>query len=161
MAACAWFKKLLTFSKCLENAFITTGFNNWKNAKEKFKDYEKSHCHQEATLKLKASRGPSVVAIANSGYAKTQEWRRAMFLKQLSSLQLILRQGLPIRGHVDVTGNLYQLMKYRCEDVPQLCRWLENKDYQSPEIVNELINLMAKEVLHGSVSDINSVMFFP
>lgn len=84
-----------------------------------------------------------------------------MFLKQLSSLQLILRQGLPIRGHVDVTGNLYQLMKYRCEDVPQLRRWLENKDYQSPEIVNELINLMAKEVLRGLVSDINSVMFFP
>ena len=153
-------KKLLTFSKCLDNAFITTGFNNWKKAKEKFKDHEKSHCHQEATLKLKASRGPSVIAIANSGYAKTQEWRRTMFLKQLSSLKLLLRQGLPIRGHIDITGNLYQLMKCRCEDVPQLCRWLENKDYQSPEVVNELINLMAKEVLRGLVFDINSVRYF-
>ena len=111
-------------------------------------------------MKLKASRGPSVVAIANSGFSKTQEWRRAISLKQLSSLKLILRQGLAIRGQVDVTGNLYQLMKCRCEDVPPLYRWLENKDYQSTEIVNELINLMAKEVLHGLVSDINSVMYF-
>jgi len=73
-------------------------------------------------LKLKASRGPSVVAIASSGFAKTQEWRRAMFLKQLSSIKSILHQGLAIRGHVDVTGNRYQLMKCRCEDVPQLYR---------------------------------------
>jgi len=62
-----------------------------------------------------------------------------MFLKQLSSLKLLLRQGLSIRGHIDVTGNLYQLMKCRCEDVPQLGRWLENKDYRSPEVLNELI----------------------
>ena len=129
-------------------------------AKEKFKDHEKSHCPQEATLKLKVSRGPSVIAVANSGYAQTQEYRRAMFLKQLSSLQLILHQGLPIRGHVDVTRNLYQLMKCRCEDVPQFSRWLENKEYQSPEVVNELIKLIAKEVFHDLVSDINSVMFF-
>jgi len=38
-------KDLLTFSNCLNNVFITTGFNNWKKAKVKFKDYEKSHCH--------------------------------------------------------------------------------------------------------------------
>jgi len=63
-------KDLLTFSKCLNKAFITMGFNNWKKAKVKFKDHEKSYCHQEATLKLKASRGPSVIAIANSSYAK-------------------------------------------------------------------------------------------
>ena len=58
-------KKLFTFSKYLDNAFITTRFNNWKKAKENFKDQETSHCHQEATLKLKASREPSVIAIAN------------------------------------------------------------------------------------------------
>ena len=83
-----------------------------------------------------------------------------MFLKQLSLPKLLLRQGLPIRGHIDVTGNLYQPMKCRCEDVPQLCWSLENKDYQSPEIANELINSMAKEVLRGLVFDINSVRYF-
>lgn len=111
-------------------------------------------------MKLKASRGPSVVAVANSGYALTQERRRSLFLKQLTSLKLLLCQGLPIRGHVDVAGNLYQLMKCRSKDVPQLSQWLENKDYQSPEIVNELIKLMAKEVLRDLVSDINSVRFY-
>ena len=31
------YKELLTFSKCLDNAFITTGFNNWKKAKKSTK----------------------------------------------------------------------------------------------------------------------------
>ena len=41
----------LTFLKCAENAFISSGFNTWKNATKEFERHRKSACHQEAVLK--------------------------------------------------------------------------------------------------------------
>ena len=51
-----------------------------------------------------------------------------------------MHQGLAICGHCDSEGNLQQLMKSRAEDIPQFKQWIEQGKYQSPEIVNELIN---------------------
>ena len=58
-------------------------------------------------MKFNASKGPSVVEIANTELLKTQEIRRSMLLKQLSSLKFLLRQGLAIRGHLSIEVNLH------------------------------------------------------
>ena len=41
----------LTFSKCAENSFISSGFSMWKNATKAFEKHRRSACHQEAVLK--------------------------------------------------------------------------------------------------------------
>ena len=83
-----------------------------------------------------------------------------MFLKQLSSLQFLLRQGLAIRGHTDEESNLSQLLKLRCEDEKNLRSWLQEKKYGSPEIINECITLFASEVVNNILNEIRAAKYF-
>jgi hypothetical protein len=76
------------------------------------------------------------------------------FLKQLSSLKYLVRQGLAIRGHESMESNLIQMLKTRAEDVPELNQWIEDRRYISPDIVNELIEMMGNAILRSILQDI-------
>ena len=65
-----------------------------------------------------------------------------MLLKQLSSLRILLRQGLATRGHDKFDGDLEQLLQLRSEDDKDLKIWLKNSEYLSHDIVNECISLL-------------------
>lgn len=71
-----------------------------------------------------------------------QKIRRDMLLKQLSSLKYLLQQGLAVRGHDDMEGNLVQLLMLRSYDCPDLETWIRERKYFSPPILNEQIALM-------------------
>ena len=58
---------------------------------------------------------------------------------KLSSLKYLLRQGLPIHGHKESEGSL---LKLQSNDCPQLKEWLDDNQYLSHDMVNELIILM-------------------
>ena len=90
-----------------------------------------------------------------------KECHRFLFLKQLSSLKYLVRQGLAIRGHESMESNLIQMLKTRAEDVPELNQWIEDRRYISPDIVNELIEMMGNAVLRSILKDIkrNSGLF--
>ena len=75
----------------------------------------------------------------------------------MSSLKYLLKQGLAIRGHDDIEGNLLQLLAFRSEDCPELNSWLRDRKYFSPDILNEQIALMGRRVL----KDIRSATWFP
>ena len=122
-----------------------------------FREHEKSQCHREACMKYEASNKPSVVVLADRALKKEQDTRRTMLLKQLSSLRFLMRQGL---GHSDIEGNLHQIMRCRAEDIPKFHQWLEAGKYQSPEIVNEQIQLMAHCVLRSVLDDIRSQSYY-
>lgn len=85
---------------------------------------------------------PSIGAQLSENVRSEQERNRKMLMKQLSSLQYLLRQGLALRGHDESEGNLVQLLLLRSEDCASLKGWLEGKKYLSHEIVNEMICLM-------------------
>ena len=54
--------------------------------------------------------------ILSSTLAKEKADNRQCLLKVLSSLRFLVRQDSAIRGHDEKDGNLYQLLKLRCED---------------------------------------------
>ena len=82
-------------------------------------------------------------------------------MKQLHSLRFSLCQGLAVRGHSDTDeGNLYQLMKFQAVSSSQLQSWLRDKKYQSPEIVNDQIQLMSKHVLRSLLTNIKAEPFY-
>lgn len=81
-------------------------------------------------------------------------------MKQLSSLLFLLRQGLAIRGHEETDGNLFQLLKLRSQDDPQIMTWINNRKYYSPDILNEQIELMANSVLRAVLKEIHSADWF-
>ena len=151
----------ITFSKRGDASFILTGFCNWKKGKEKFRDHEMSQVHNEAVLKYESLSRPGVLEIANSALKKDQKERREMLMKQLHSLRFLMRQGLAVRGHSNTDeGNLYQLMKFQAVGFSQLQSWLIDKKYQSPEIVNEQIRLMSKQVLRSILINIKKQPFY-
>ena len=83
-----------------------------------------------------------------------------MFIKVLSSLQYLLRQGLAIRGHKDEESNLYRLLKLRCEDCQELSGWIARHQYMSHDIINELITLMGKSLLRDLLITIREAKWY-
>ena len=84
---------------------------------------------------------------------------RHCFLKILSNLRYLARQGLAIRGHGDETdSNFYQLLKLREQDDSRIQSWLTDK-YTSSDMQNEIIKLMALHVLRKVIASLHSVPF--
>ena len=100
-------------------AFTEDGFDNWKNALQKFREHEGSFLHRQALLSHQTSLKGSVASLLSASLRKEQAEHRPMLMNLLSSLKLLLRQGSAIRGHKE-EGNLYQVLKCRGEDVPGL-----------------------------------------
>ena len=75
----------------------------------------------------------------------------------LSSLKYLARQGLAIRGQETDTGNYYQLVKLRSNDVPELQAWLQKTtNFMSSDIQNEMLTLLANNVVHQLVETIRN-----
>ena len=68
----------------------------------------------------------------------------------------MLRQGLSIRNDHAGGSNLSVLL----ETVLEENNWVSDKKYQSPEIVNEMIEIMAHNVLRSLLSEISSRSWF-
>ena len=74
------------------------------------------------------------------------------------------KQGLPLRGHNEnaeaFQGNLYQLLLLQAEECPRMISWLQQRDYISPTITDEIVNSMGQMILRGILKDIKSVQWF-
>ena len=94
---------LLTFSKHYKAAFVDDGFQNLKKALQRFREHERSVMHKEAVLKLAAIESASggIDAQLNNQLERDQAYHRKMFMKLLTCIQYLARQGLPLRGHYE------------------------------------------------------------
>ena len=153
-------KGLITFSKKGKDTFVHTGFDNWKKAKEQFKEHEQCQVHMEVCMKLEFLHQPSIATRLSSQLLESQARRRKMLLKELSSIRYLARQGLAFRGHKENDGNLYQLLKLRADDVDGLELWLSDGQYLSHDIVNELLEMMAHQLLRGLLQVIREAEWF-
>ena len=153
-------KNLLCFARKGEDAFVSIGFNNWKKAHEKFTIHEQSDLHKEAILKIQLINQKGVDTLNNEQLFAAQRNHRKMLIKQLSSLKFLLRQGLAIRGHDEIESNLVQLLQLRSNDCSELNRWIRERKYMSPEIVNDQIKLIAHSVLTNIIADIRKANWF-
>ena len=52
-------------------------------------------------------------------------------MKQLSSLRCLACQGMSAPGKTDVESNLFQILKMRAEDIPELLDWIKRGKYVS------------------------------
>ncbi|KAJ8031222.1 hypothetical protein HOLleu_27883 [Holothuria leucospilota] len=100
----AYQQGLLDLANKKEDAFISTGFNNWKKVtglgKHKlgrFQEYEMSETHRFAAVQLKAQKQATVVAQVAEHKCKQQELNRRMLVKVFTSVRYLAHQGLPLR----------------------------------------------------------------
>ena len=84
-------------------------------------------------------------------------------LKVLSSIRFLARQGLPLCGDSDETNsNLHQLLVLRGEDYSAINHFLERQQlkYTAHEVQNELLSIMALQILRQIAAQIQSAVFF-
>src|SRR6218665_2600830 len=76
----------------------------------------------------------------------------------IQAIQLLVRQGLALRGHDEKEGNLRELLRYTGKRCPQLASWLSRPKnvtkFLSPTSQNEIIELMYRAVLNGLLEQI-------
>ena len=94
--------------------------------------------------------------------AREKEHNRKMFLKIISSIRFLSRQGMALRGdRNDENSNFLQLLQLKAEDDPGLLEWLKRKTnkYTSHEMQNEIIKVMAMNVLRTITSSLQTSLF--
>ena len=111
-----------------ETAFISTGFNNWKKALEKFKKHQNSLCHKTSlTYEEVVPQCGDVREMTDKNLKAERELNYKCLMVIIENLQYLSRQGQPFRGHNDCESNFYQLLLLRSKDIPQLKDWLMKK----------------------------------
>ena len=140
--------------------FVENGFKNWKKALEKFRSHEKSDFHRAAAFMLSSKKKQSVSQLIVSGHTEEMKENRIALVKIFTSLRLLGRQGLPIRGKVEEESNLMNLLDERADDVVELRNWLKRKSkfkWLSPEITNEILTAFSHGILEQLRNEVLTV----
>ncbi|XP_063747545.1 zinc finger MYM-type protein 1-like [Eleginops maclovinus] len=143
--------------------FVQDGFSSWSKSLERFRSHEKSNLHRiAASIVAAANAGVNVAASISAGKLKQMSDARIALLAVLSSIQYLSCQGLAIRGKTDQASNLIQLLNLRAEDIPELQSWLARKEskWLSHDILNEMTEIMAHDVMRTLIGEIKSAEFF-
>ena len=149
----------------LEHSYISTGYTNWKDATAKFPKHELSNCHKDAVLKvvtLPATTRDIGESLCTQ-YAEERLVRRQCFLKLMSSLKYLARQGLPLRGSgTESDSNYMQLLYLRAEDDARITDWIRKKTdkYTSGDMQNEMLKVMALTVLRKVALSLQQTNFY-
>ena len=164
MCARANSEKKIQWSSNVDLAFVSKGFSNWKDANGKFAVHASSKCHKEAVLKMVTLPATTrdVAESLSTQHQREKSERRKCFLKVLSNIKFLARQGLPLRGHGDESDfNFFQLLKLRGEDDARIATWLEKKTdkYTAPDMQNEILKVMALQVLRQVVTSLHAAPF--
>lgn len=150
---CAYDSSAKVASSKADQAFTTVGISNWKKAVERFKEHESSHAHRNL---LATSQSKQVNQLLLKELEQSQSKQRCSLIKQLAALRYLLRQGLSIRNDHAGGSNLSVLL----ETVLEENNWVSDKKYQSPEIINIMIEIMAHKVLRSVLAEISSHSWF-
>ena len=146
--------------KTVDQAFLTRGFQNWKDATHLFRCHEQLACHCEAVERVLTL--PTTIKhigeLLNSQAAENRKANCANLLHILNAVKFLARQGLPLRGSAftkEADSNFSQLLFLLCKYNEHLPSWLANK-YTSADIQNELLKVMALRILCEIVANIQN-----
>lgn len=127
--------------------------------------HEKSKCHSEAVLKIFTlpSTTHDIGETLSSQHKQEKFENRQCFIKIMSCIQHLARQGLPLRGDkTEADANFVQLLELQSKDNPNIVNWLQRKTnkYTSPEVQNEILKVMALQVLREIVKNLQNSPFY-
>ena len=103
-----------------------------------------------------AKKNPIIDSQLSTQLKKSQQKRRAGFLKQVRAIRYLTRQGIALQGHTKVEGNLQQLLLEWSHDNEVITAWLSENRYTCHQTVNELIDLMGQSLLRSLLLKIRS-----
>ena len=132
-----------------ESTFITTGFSNWKKAKERFAAHQHSGAHRFAIEQVyNAKSRPTIDGQIMQQKNEQQLAARKCLHKIFTSARFLARQGLAFRGHDTDDGNFKQMLLVRSEDSQDLAKFLQTKnDMTSGVRQNEIIEMFSHTIV--------------
>ncbi|XP_028410822.1 zinc finger protein 862-like [Dendronephthya gigantea] len=174
MDACFCFPCRLFLTNPTESAFTKTGFRDWKHAKEKGKGFNKHQCSSDhlraieiyEEKKMRNLRGCTVVASLVSLSTDHKQWLFAVF----NVSRYLCANSLPFRGtnesDIDKGDGLFlrafsQLLFPLEEKWKKIHKNLpKNAKYTSPDIQNEVIEVLASLVKKKIADDVRKAELF-
>ena len=84
---------------------------------------------------------------------------RKCLLKIIETLLYLARQGVALRGLVDIESNFMQLLELRTNDVLQLRDWLnkpKRPSYTSHDTQNDILKFSARSIIRDIVFEIKT-----
>ena len=150
----------------INQAFISTGFSTWGKAVDKFKEHQVSECHRVSlTYEIEISQLPNIMDVISSDAAEKRIKERKYLAKLIECVRFLGRQGIALQGNHDDNDNLTQLMIFHCnseerERVLAKNRDMERKKMSHADFQNELLDLMAREVLLKLLVEVKKSKFY-
>ena len=158
------------------------GFSTWWKLNPKVKDHENSATHQEAFLKwkeleMRLKAGKTVDSLEQNKINDVRKKWVQILHRVVDMIRFLSKQNLSFRGHVETikpkdtsnnSGNFIELTKLLSNYDPVLrehvvrCQNLNQgqKSYLSPQIQNELIDIMGQRVRKHILGDIEKAKYF-
>ncbi|OXU20394.1 hypothetical protein TSAR_011167 [Trichomalopsis sarcophagae] len=147
-----------------KEAFVTVGFNCWKNAAQTFKSHESSELHSAATEFVLNKNKPNIVDIIQESNEKEKLEARIVLRAIFTTASYLARQGLSFRRENAKESNFYKLLELRSHDIPELKAWLNRKKYEHSwlhhTIINEILSMMADEIKEDILKEIKENKYF-
>jgi len=161
---------------------VTEKYNNWKKAKDLFKDHKNNHYHKLSQIKFDsflAIRNKKIEPIdkqINEALKKEINDNRDRLRPVIKTILFCGNQGISLRGHKDSgiidliertenQGNFRELIKFRIDSSDNVLKnhletTKKNATYLSPLIQNEIISVCNKLILGRLVANVNKSKSF-
>ncbi|CAH0555121.1 unnamed protein product [Brassicogethes aeneus] len=143
--------------------WVQTGFFYWKHAADRIKKHQKSSLHLKCTEALKNLKTVNVVQHLSTATLKQMMDHRTALKKIFSTLRILGRQGLAIRGAAnDEDSNFMTILRARAEDVLELESWLSRTGHKwlHHDIQNEILEIMANKIMTENIEKIKKSEFY-
>lgn len=150
-------------------SFVTSGFFNWNDGSRKMKKHQASISHHESISALERHRSGRVDELLNKNVAQAKADGHDMLWYVIEAIRHLTRQGLPLRGSYDsnpdhpaeTNSNLWQQLVSYQKMSPRLVKLINRTHtYTSPEVQNELIEIMATMIQREVIGEIRSAKFY-
>ena len=156
-------------------AFVSTGFHNWKTALEKFRVHQCTSAHKTAVLTWRTAERTrnnpetNVVTLVNHQTKNEVDENRRYLKDIIETLIFLGRQGISLRGHRENSeslnkGNFLELLAFRAKDNELIHQFLIKKEkgitYTSHDIQQQLLEIIGKNMIDVIVDEIKSAGIF-
>lgn len=143
-----------------EETYISRGFRSWKKAPKCFEDHQQSKCHQAAAA-YHLIPSADIQELTNKNLIDSRRMHRAYLIDVMQSLRYLARQGIALQGTHN-QDNFTQLLLLLGTKDRNILKTLgqSGQKYIHHDVQNELLDIMAHQVLSSKLDEIRMNGFF-
>ena len=138
--------------------YISKGFHSWKKAPKYFNDHQNSNCHK-AAASYHAVQSNDIGDLVNKYLADSRMDNRSYLITVITGLRYLARRNIAIQGTHGFDSFTHLLRLLGTKD-PLVIEKLERSSlkFSHSDVQNELLDIMAKQVLSKKVAEIRKMI---